>query len=194
MDCFAHGGFHGTNLDEIVAKAKVNKRMIYHYFGGKNQLYRAAHEEVWNKLTEWYGNLIQQPRDFSSISTTLEEYLMLEAVKALHDFVAMHPLFRRLVIWDAIEGGKVTRSLWREIREPLYQHFVDFLIATEKQGVIPTNLRADHLIVSIMGIVTIYFLYANSLFEVFGKNPLSQEAIAERKEQVVYLCQKLLMK
>ncbi|MCX6939362.1 MAG: helix-turn-helix domain containing protein [Verrucomicrobia bacterium] len=35
-------GFHAVSVDAIVDLAKVNKRMVYHYFGSKDALFEAA--------------------------------------------------------------------------------------------------------------------------------------------------------
>ena len=41
---FAERGLGGARVDEIAARAKVNKRMIYHYFGNKDGLFLAVLE------------------------------------------------------------------------------------------------------------------------------------------------------
>ena len=43
---FAQQGFHAVSVDAIVDLAKVNKRMVYHYFGSKDALFEAALVEV----------------------------------------------------------------------------------------------------------------------------------------------------
>ena len=42
IDAFTRSGLAGARVDAIAAAAGVNKRMIYHYFGSKQGLYRAA--------------------------------------------------------------------------------------------------------------------------------------------------------
>lgn len=39
---FAQQGFHAVLVDAIVDLAKVNKRIVYHYFGSKDALFEAA--------------------------------------------------------------------------------------------------------------------------------------------------------
>ena len=39
---FARLGLGGARVDEIADRAKTNKRMIYHYFGGKEELFRTV--------------------------------------------------------------------------------------------------------------------------------------------------------
>ena len=44
---FAHFGLGGARVDEIAKRAKANKRMIYHYFGGKEELFTAVLEDAY---------------------------------------------------------------------------------------------------------------------------------------------------
>jgi AcrR family transcriptional regulator len=44
---FASHGLSGARVDEIAARAGTNKRMIYHYFGNKDGLFRAVLEEAY---------------------------------------------------------------------------------------------------------------------------------------------------
>lgn len=44
---FARLGLGGARVDEIADRAKANKRMIYHYFGSKEELFRVVLEEAY---------------------------------------------------------------------------------------------------------------------------------------------------
>ena len=44
---FARDGYSGARVDEIAARTSTTKRMIYYYFGGKEQLYIAALEQAY---------------------------------------------------------------------------------------------------------------------------------------------------
>ena len=41
---FSQRGYEGARVDAIAKRAKINKRMLYHYFGGKDGLYLAVLE------------------------------------------------------------------------------------------------------------------------------------------------------
>ena len=41
-DEFCGMGFNGARVDDIADRAKVNKRLLYHYFGNKEALYSAV--------------------------------------------------------------------------------------------------------------------------------------------------------
>src|ERR671911_2683046 len=47
---FAAHGLSGARVDAIARRARANKRMIYHYFGSKADLYLAALERVYEDL------------------------------------------------------------------------------------------------------------------------------------------------
>ncbi|MBO6638025.1 MAG: TetR family transcriptional regulator [Roseitalea sp.] len=44
---FARLGLGGARVDEIAERAKANKRMIYHYFGSKEELFKVVLEEAY---------------------------------------------------------------------------------------------------------------------------------------------------
>ena len=44
---FARLGLGGARVDEIAERANTNKRMIYHYFGGKEDLFQVVLEEAY---------------------------------------------------------------------------------------------------------------------------------------------------
>ena len=44
---FSKHGLGGARVDEIAERADANKRMIYHYFGGKEDLFSAVLEEAY---------------------------------------------------------------------------------------------------------------------------------------------------
>ncbi|MCR9121374.1 MAG: TetR family transcriptional regulator [Phyllobacteriaceae bacterium] len=44
---FAKLGLGGARVDEIADRAKANKRMIYHYFGSKEELFKIVLEEAY---------------------------------------------------------------------------------------------------------------------------------------------------
>ncbi|MBS1164582.1 MAG: putative HTH-type transcriptional regulator, TetR family [Proteobacteria bacterium] len=49
---FADKGLTGARVDEIAARAGFNKRMLYHYFGSKEELFEAVLEAVYTDVWE----------------------------------------------------------------------------------------------------------------------------------------------
>ena len=190
---FARGGYHGTALDDILAKAKVNKRMVYHYFGNKMGLYREVHLQQWKELQEWFTQALLKSPIMSSPEQNKGEQLK-EALKIFHDFVAANPVFLRLLVWDGIEGGKISKSLWKDVRGPIYQMIEHLAIQAQDAGRFPKDLKANHFIISLMGAVAFYFSYAPTMIDIFHQNPLNPDAIKERKQQMLLLIDHLFVK
>ena len=49
---FSEKGFSGGRVDEIAARMRTTKRMIYYYFGGKAQLYAAVLEHLYGRMRD----------------------------------------------------------------------------------------------------------------------------------------------
>jgi AcrR family transcriptional regulator len=47
---FAERGYTGARVDEIAARTRTTKRMIYYYFGGKEQLFEAVLEHAYSEI------------------------------------------------------------------------------------------------------------------------------------------------
>jgi AcrR family transcriptional regulator len=52
MKEFAANGLAGARIDEIAARTRTSKRMIYYYFGDKDGLYRRVIEEAYREMRE----------------------------------------------------------------------------------------------------------------------------------------------
>jgi len=60
---FAEKGFYGARVDQIAKLANINKRMIYEYFGNKEELYKTVLVHVYGRLGERETKLLDQEID-----------------------------------------------------------------------------------------------------------------------------------
>ena len=51
-ELFAAGGYAGTSLDDVVARAGVTKGALYHHFKGKKELFEAVFEREQDRIGE----------------------------------------------------------------------------------------------------------------------------------------------
>ena len=97
MSEFAANGLSGARIDEIAAKTRTSKRMIYYYFGDKVGLYRRALEEAYRKVRDGERKL------------DLDHLPPVEALTKLAEFTFDHhsrnPDFIRLVMIENIHHG-----------------------------------------------------------------------------------------
>jgi TetR/AcrR family transcriptional regulator len=188
---FAVSGFAGNPISEIIRAAKVNKRMIYHYFGDKKGLYRAVFLQQWGELKEWFDRAFRRRLEESGGRPPNSRELMSEALGIFFDFMASHRDFVRLMMWEGLEGGEVSRSLWADVRGPLYVQIEFLAKQAQEEGFLDRNLDPAHLIVSFLGVISFYFAYAPTLFDILHKDPFDPAALAERKRQVLKLLEGL---
>jgi len=91
LERFAHQGYAGTSLDEIVAAARVTKGALYHHFTGKQELFEAAFVDVEQQATDRIRSSIRSIRDpWEKALTGLREFLAVTRTEA----------YRRIVIQD----------------------------------------------------------------------------------------------
>ncbi|MCB1215150.1 MAG: TetR/AcrR family transcriptional regulator [Deltaproteobacteria bacterium] len=188
---FSKQGFEGASLSTILKEAGVNKRMVYHYYGSKEGLYHAVHIRQWHLLGQWFATELLPPGKPNPAST---KEMLFRALEIFHDFSASHHEFVRLLMWDGLEGGKVSKALWKDIRGPLFHKIAALLDAAKAEGTLSKGLKADHLVISFMGVILVYFSHAESLEDMFGgKSLLKPKAAQERKEQVMKLFDRIFL-
>jgi len=95
---FALNGLSGARIDEIAARTRSSKRMIYYYFGDKEGLYLSALENAYRTVREGESKL-----DVADLSP-------LEALKQLVEFTFdhhhKHEAFIRMVMIENIHHGE----------------------------------------------------------------------------------------
>jgi AcrR family transcriptional regulator len=98
LEEFATNGLSGARMDEIAAKTRSSKRMIYYYFADKETLYLKALEAAYNKVRQGEEAL------------DLEHLKPRDALAKLVEFTFDHhrdnPAFIRLVMIENIHHGR----------------------------------------------------------------------------------------
>ncbi len=95
---FADKGLAGARIDEIAEKTASSKRMIYYYFGGKDELYRAV-------LERSYGE-IRAREDEANFESLAADRALIAQIEHTFDYHADHPEFVRLVMNENIHHGE----------------------------------------------------------------------------------------
>lgn len=87
---FSAKGFAGARVDVIARRANINKRMLYHYFGDKEELFKAVLRLKIRQRQAWAESLSGEP----------EETLPFWFEAACHDADWV-----RLFQWEALQGN-----------------------------------------------------------------------------------------
>jgi AcrR family transcriptional regulator len=176
---FVAHGLSGARVDAIAARTSTSKRMIYYYFGGKEELYRAVIEEAYAEIRKR-----EQAIDLKSVPP-------IEAIRALaaltFDHHAENPGFVRLVMIENIHHARhlqvskriagLNLSAVDTVRE-IYQKGLstgDF-----RDGLDPLDI---HLTISALA----FYNVSNraTILEVFGHDMGQDKARAARRQSVM---------
>ncbi len=100
---FAEQGYSGARVDEIAERTRTTKRMIYYYFGGKEQLYLAVLENAYRGIREAEQRL------------QVDHVDPVDAIRALAEMTFDHHIahqdFIRLVAIENIHRGEFIARL-----------------------------------------------------------------------------------
>jgi TetR/AcrR family transcriptional regulator len=180
VEVFADFGPRAATVDDICAKAKINKRMVYHYFVDKDDLYRQALQSVYEK--------------FASLEVELGSMLLpaeqlLEAlVRRYYRFLAEHPTFVRMISYENLNHGKMAARLdLRGQKAPVITALQLALQKGRAEGRFHRNLDATQLLVSIFGLCFFYFSNHYTMRRFLGVRAMSKAGVDARIHHVVDL-------
>ena len=151
---FSAEGFAGARVARIARRAKTNKRMLYHYFGNKEDLFREIFDR---KLRERAGWITEAPAG-------LGESLAYWFEMACEDIDWI-----RLIQWEALalDDGRVIRE--EERRASLGRALAD-LRERQRRGLVPGDLDAGQLLLTILGVLTYPLAFPQVTRMVTGKS------------------------
>ncbi len=171
---FARKGLGGARVDDIAARAKANKRMLYHYFGNKEDLFRITLEDAY--------------ADFRAAEARLEieKDDPITAIRRLVSFTWKYyldnPEFITLVNSENLHKARHIRNSkrMREMSRPFVGRMRDLLARGAAAGLFRADL--DPVQVNITIAATGYYYLTNRFTGsiVFERDLMSESALAQR--------------
>ena len=171
---FADHGFGGARIDAIAERAGVNKKLIYYYFDGKDELFLAVLEQT-------YADIRAAEHDLH-----LEASAPLKAIESLVEFTwrhyLAHPEFLALLNSENMHrAGHLKRSRRiRQMNSPLIEGLAAVLARGEKSGQLRKGVDAMQLYISIAGLAYFYLSNKHTLGAIFGQDLMQAAALDER--------------
>ena len=165
---FSKYGPAGARVDRIVERAGVNTRMLYHYFGSKDGLFR--------ELLACKTREMATRRD-EAIGT----YPDIIADVARRQFEDRDWL--RLLTWEALAYGESEIVLEAE-RSAAWTSAIERTRERQAAGVLPAELDPAQFQLSLIALATFPVAFPNTAKMVTGMDPLSDEFIEARTEAV----------
>jgi AcrR family transcriptional regulator len=176
---FSEKGLSGARVDSIADRTKINKRMIYYYFGSKEGLYRAV-------LERSYGHIRMSESAIDLESLPPEEALR-QHVRLTFDYHNMHPDFVRLVMNENIHQAAHIGELAsiRTRNRAVIKTLRGLLDRGIEAGVFRSDIEPVELHMSISALCFYNVSNRYTFSKIFERDMTSAEAVAARREVVV---------
>lgn len=183
---FAESGLEGARVDDIAHRAGVNKQLVYHYFGSKDELYTAVLEQVYSEIRS------------RELELNIDLLSPVEAMRKLVEFEFDHhllsPDFVRIL---SDENAHLGRHLKGGRAGKLNRPIVDLVSSTIQRGVKSGDFRSglDPLQVYLSIAALPYFFFGNvhTLSRAFDPSLATKAGATRRREQIVDFVMHALM-
>ena len=178
---FADSGLAGARVDEIAARAGVNKQLVYHYFGDKDALYLA--------VLEWVYEEIRAQERKLNLTGLPPRQAIRKLIESSFDHLAAHPDFILLLNDENRGGARHVRTSRRleAMHSPLVSMVSKILSEGVRAGVFRKGINPVHLYISIAGLSYFFFSNTPTLSAIFGKDLAGAAARSARRKHVVDL-------
>jgi TetR/AcrR family transcriptional regulator len=178
---FADSGLAGARVDEIAARAGVNKQLVYHYFGDKDALYLAVLERVYEEIRSHEREL--------NLEGLPPERAIRKLIESSFDHLATHPDFILLLNDENRAGARHVRASRKleAMHSPLVSMVSKILSEGVRTGAFRKGINPVHLYISIAGLSYFFFSNTPTLSAIFGKDLSGAAAKRARRRHVVDL-------
>jgi AcrR family transcriptional regulator len=178
---FARYGLGGARVDRIAARAGANKRMLYYYYGNKEDLFLAVLEARYAHIRR--AELGLHLLDLDPVQG------MRRMVEFTWDYYLKHPEFLTLLNSENLHRARhLKRS--RDIaamHSPLIALLRDLLLRGERAGKFRKGVDPVQLYISIAALGYFYLSNRHTLSTIFERDLLAPKNKAERLKHMTEL-------
>jgi AcrR family transcriptional regulator len=175
---FARYGLGGARVDRIACRAGANKRMLYYYFGSKEDLFLAVLEAAYEGIRS------------AERALDLEHADPREALKRLVEFTwrysLRHPEFQSLLASENMyKGHHLERSRRvHRLHSPLVETLRDILRRGERLRLFRPGIDPVQLYISIAAEGYFYLSNRYTLSSIFARDLMTPRALAGRARHI----------
>jgi AcrR family transcriptional regulator len=171
---FAKFGLGGARVDHIAARAKSNKRMLYHYFGNKDDLFAITVENAYSQFREQEAALQLDSLDPVTAMRRLVSFIW--------DYFIKHPEFITLVNSENLHKAKHLKASKRntDMSRKFVARMQALLSRGEASGVFRHGLDPVQVNISIAAIAYYYLTNRFTGSIIFERDLMAKDALADR--------------
>jgi AcrR family transcriptional regulator len=133
---FAAKGFAGARVDVIARRARINKRMLYHYFGDKEGLFREVLRRKIAERSAWLASAPEEPT---------------ERLPLWFQLACRDREWVRLLEWEALQWGD-EKVIDEERRMESIARAVERVREQQAKGLLDPALDPGQLLLSMMAL------------------------------------------
>ena len=177
---FAEKGFFGARVDEIAQKARLNKRMIYAYFGDKEGLYTQVLLHNYSKMEIVENALVKEN------ATGIE--LIKNIISTYFDFLYNNPSFVNILMWENLNKGYYLKQLENKtIERKSIKYFIDAIDQGKLDGIFKSDIDSFQIVLSMITTCFANFSNQYTLSKLFNTDLTNKEIIENRKNHTINL-------
>ncbi|MCC5968867.1 MAG: TetR family transcriptional regulator [Pararhodobacter sp.] len=185
---FCKHGLAGARVDAIAERAKANKRLLYHYFGNKEELYRAV-------LMDAYAEIRAGERQLNLDALSPDEAMDRLVRFTFRHFLA-HPWFTSLLSTENVQNAAFLKTLpdIPALHSPLVGQIERILENGHREGIFRDGIDPVQLYISIAALGYFYVSNMKTLSVIFQRDLSATSPVQEREAQIVQMVLRYLWK
>ena len=176
---FSERGLGGARVDVIAQRAGANKRMLYHYYGNKDDLFLAVLEYAYGEIRE-----AEQALNLDNLSPVEG---MRKLVGFTFDYFIQAPYFINLLNSENLHGARhLKRSkAILDMHGPVIGLITDLLRRGVAEGVFRDDADPVEVFITNASVGYFYFSNVHTLSAIFDRDLNSAREVAARRSHVI---------
>lgn len=174
---FSKKGLYGTRVDEIAKIAKINKRMIYEYFGCKIDLYKKVLEIVYKRIGNHGRAVLSEQDSFENAVKKVTEFYF--------NYLSSNPTYVNLLLWENMNEGEYIKDVdLSSIRQPVLIQLGQILGRDKQAGIIRADVDPNQILITLLTTTFAYFSNRYTLSKVLQYDLMNEQSIIKKSEDL----------
>lgn len=171
---FAEKGLYAASVNVIAENAGINKRMIYHYYGSKEELYQEVLKVNFRKIYALGKQAFENREDIIGCAQQI--------IREYYYFLYNNPNYVKIMAWEEVSGGKYAREVIPDTLLVGYDKLKEVYQEGLDQGIFRPNVDLKQLIISINALCFITFA-RKEMMELLWQGDMEKK-LEERLEHI----------
>ncbi len=180
VDLFSERSYDGATTRDIAARADVTQPLVNYHFRSKEELWRAAVDTLFDRLTQ---TMDERARGLRGVDPVTSAKLV---VREFVVFSARNPQLHRIIMQESkADGPRMDYVVDRHVR-PIYERTTALFESLTREGALP-DIAPVHLYYILTGAGPTMFVLAPECRRLSALDPLADEVVEAHADAVCRL-------